>query len=196
MLSSFTAPGVALRDDGEAFAERIQATATSILTLLGLDADPLTSREHILISNILQHTWQADRSLDLPGLIAAIQNPPIDKIGVMDLEAIYPAKDRFALAMQLNNVLASPGFATWMQGQQLNARDLLYTDAGKPRVSIMSIAHLNDSERMFFVTMLLNEIIAWCARNPARQACAPFCIWMSSSATCRPPRTHRPKSCF
>ena len=166
VLSTFSAPAAALRDDGEAFAERIQATATSILTLLGLDADPLTSREHILISNILQHTWQADQSLDLPGLIGAIQNPPITKIGVMDLEAIYPAKDRFALAMQLNNVLASPGFATWMQGQPLNARDLLYTDEGKPRVSIMSIAHLNDSERMFFVTMLLNELISWMRSQP------------------------------
>lgn len=166
VLSNFTAPDAALRDDAEAFAERIQATATSILTLLGIDADPLTSREHILISNILQHSWQADQSLDIAGLIGAIQNPPITKIGVMDLESIYPAKDRFALAMQLNNVLASPSFSAWMQGVPLSARSLLYTDAGKPRVSIMSIAHLNDSERMFFVTMLLNEVIAWMRAQP------------------------------
>ncbi|WP_353109994.1 helicase HerA domain-containing protein [Salinisphaera dokdonensis] len=166
VLSSFDAPSAALRDDAEAFAERIQATAISILTLLGIDADPLSSREYILISNILQHAWQAGRSLDLPGLIGAIQSPPVQRIGVMDLEAMYPAKERFALAMQLNNVLASPGFASWMQGQALSARSLFYTDAGRPRVSILSIAHLTDAERMFFVTMLLGEIIAWMRAQP------------------------------
>lgn len=191
VLSTFTAPGAALRDDAEAFAERVQATATSILTLLGLDADPLTSREHILISNILQHSWQADRSLDLPALIGAIQNPPIDKIGVMDLEAIYPAKDRFALAMQLNNVLASPGFATWMTGQPLNARDLLYTSEGKPRVSIMSIAHLNDSERMFFVTMLLNELIAWMRAQPGTSSLRAI-LYMDELFGYMPPTANPP----
>ncbi|MBO9469292.1 ATP-binding protein [Endozoicomonas sp. G2_2] len=166
VLSSFDAPSAALRDDAEAFAERIQATAISILTLLGIDADPLSSREYILISNILQHSWQAGRSLDLPGLIGAIQSPPIKRIGVMDLEAMFPAQDRFALAMQLNNLLASPGFATWMQGQALSARSLFYTDEGRPRVSVLSIAHLTDAERMFFVTLLLGEIIAWMRAQP------------------------------
>ena len=166
VLSSFDAPSAALRDDAEAFAERIQATAISILTLLGIDADPLSSREYILISNILQHSWQAGRSLDLPGLIGAIQSPPIQRIGVMDLEAMFPAQDRFALAMQLNNLLASPGFATWMQGQALSARSLFYTDEGRPRVSVLSIAHLTDAERMFFVTLLLGEIIAWMRAQP------------------------------
>lgn len=161
VLGSFTAPAEAVRDDSEALADRIQTTATSILTLLDIDADPLTSRAHILISHILQHHWHAGRSLDMPSLIAAIQQPPMARIGVMDVEAIYPAKDRFALAMQLNNVLASPGFAAWMEGEPLSAGALLHTPAGQPRVSVVSIAHLSDTERMFFVTLLLGEIIAW-----------------------------------
>ncbi|MES1923857.1 DUF87 domain-containing protein [Salinisphaera sp. T31B1] len=166
VLGSFEAPPAMLRGDREAFADRIQATATSILTLLGVDADPITSRAHVLIANLLQHHWEAGRSLDLAGLIAAVQNPPMRRIGVMDVDAIYPQADRFALAMQMNNLLASPGFAAWTEGVPLSAQGLLYTATGKPRVSIVSIAHLSDSQRMFFVTLLLSELIAWMRTQP------------------------------
>ncbi len=166
LLRSFNAPAAALREDGDLYRDRIQATATSLLALLDIDADPLTSREHILLSNIFSHFWDQDRSLDLGGLIGAVQQPPVTRIGVMDLDAFYPAKERFALAMRLNNLLAAPGFDVWMKGDPLNAGKLLYTEDGKPRVSIMSIAHLSDSQRMFFVTMLLNELIAWMRSQP------------------------------
>lgn len=161
VLQAFTAPDAKLLDDTDLYRERIQATATGILTLLGIDADPIASREHILISQILDHAWKQSRDLNIASLIAEIQAPPVSKIGVMDIESFYPSKDRFALAMRLNNLLAAPGFATWMEGEPLSASSLLYTQDGKPRVSVMSIAHLGDEERMFFVTMLLNELIAW-----------------------------------
>jgi len=161
VLRSFAAPEAALLEDVDLYRERIQATATSILTLLGIDADPVTSREHILISRLLDHAWQEGRDLGIAALIAAIQDPPFTQIGVMGLDSFFPAKDRFTLAMQLNNLLAAPGFEAWMQGEPLSAKQLLYTAEGKPRVSIMSIAHLDDASRMFFVSMLLSEIIAW-----------------------------------
>ena len=161
VLQAFTAPDAALVDDIDLYRERIQATATGILALLDIDADPIASREHILISQILDRAWREGRDLDIARLIGEIQQPPVTRIGVMDVESFYPSKDRFALAMRLNNLLAAPGFATWMEGEPLKAERLLYTAKGKPRVSVMSIAHLGDEERMFFVTMLLNEIIAW-----------------------------------
>ncbi len=161
VLQSFSAPDDALIDDIDLYRERVQSTATGILTLLGIDADPVASREHILISRLLDNAWREGRDLDVPGLITEIQNPPIVKVGVMNLDSFFPAKDRFALAMRLNNLLAAPGFEAWMTGTPLNARNLLYTDEGKPRVSIMSIAHLDDAQRMFFISMLLNELIAW-----------------------------------
>ena len=161
VLRSFSAPPPAVRDDGDLYRERVQATATGILALLGIDADPISSREHILISHILDHAWQAGQNLDIAALIAEIQAPPIQKIGVMDLDAFFPPKDRFALAMRLNNLLAAPGFSVWMEGEALDAGRLLYTDSGKPRISVMSIAHLDDNERMFFVAMLLNDLISW-----------------------------------
>jgi len=161
VLQSFAAPDAALIEDADLYREHVQATATGILTLLGIDADPVTSREHILISRLLDHAWRDGRDLDIASLIAEIQSPPITKVGVMTLDSFFPAKDRFALAMQLNNLLAAPGFEAWMQGEALNSKNLLYTAEGKPKISVMSIAHLDDAQRMFFVTMLLNDLIGW-----------------------------------
>ena len=166
VLRSFNAPPQYIREDKDLFRERIGATATSILALLDLDADPLTSRDHILLSNILQHTWDQGGDLDIGGLIAAIQQPAMERVGVMTLDAFYPPKERYALAMRFNNLLAAPGFDVWMEGEALDAAKLLYTQSGQPRVSVVSIAHLSDSERMFFVTMLLNEIVSWMRRQP------------------------------
>ena len=161
VLQSFAAPNAELIDDVDLYRERVQATATGILTLLDIDADPVASREHILISRLLDHAWRDGRDLDVASLIAEIQDPPINKVGVMTLDSFFPPKDRFALAMQLNNLLAAPGFESWMEGEPLNTKNLLYTAQGKPRISVMSIAHLDDAQRMFFVSMLLNDLIGW-----------------------------------
>jgi hypothetical protein len=161
VLQSFVAPDAALVADGDLYRERLQATATGLLTLLGIDADPLASREHILLTSLLDHAWQAGRDMDISKLIAGIQNPPMQKLGVMSIDDFFPGKERFALAMKLNGLLAAPGFDAWMQGEALKAKNLLYTEAGKPRISILSIAHLDDAERMFFVTLLLSELIGW-----------------------------------
>jgi hypothetical protein len=133
---------------------------------LGIEADPIISREHILLSNIFETVWSEAKSLDLAGLIHAIQAPPFERIGVMDLDLFYPAKERFALAMRMNNLLASPGFESWLEGDPLNIGQMLYTAQGKPRASIFTISHLSDSERMFFVSMLLNEILGWMRTQP------------------------------
>ncbi len=137
------------------------STATGLLTLLGVDADPLNSREHILLSTVLADAWGKGEDLDLETLIARIQQPQFKKVGVVELESFFPAKDRFALAMSLNNLLAAPGFASWLEGEPLEVGALLRSSAGKPRVVIFSIAHLSDAERMFFVTLLLNQTLAW-----------------------------------
>jgi hypothetical protein len=161
ILRSFGAPPAAMADDREAMRDRVSATATALLALLGIDADPVKSREHILLSNILDNAWRAGQDLDLAAIIQRIQTPPFQRIGVLDLEAFYPDKDRFELAMSLNNLLAAPGFEAWMEGEPLDIGAMLRTRSGKPRVTIFSIAHLNDTERMFFVSLLLNEVLNW-----------------------------------
>jgi len=141
--------------------ERVASVVSGLLSLLGIEADPIGSREHILLSNILEGAWRQGLSLDLTGLIHAVQKPAFDKLGAFDLETFFPAKDRLKLAMAINSLIASPGFATWMSGEPLDAQRLLFTAEGKPRISIISIAHLNDAERMFVVTLVLNELVTW-----------------------------------
>lgn len=166
VLRSFDAPPRELVDDLDAFRERIQSMVTGLLGLLGIDADPIRSREHILLSSILDHSWRKGQNLDLGALIQAIQQPPFSRLGVMELESVYPSRDRFGLAMQLNGLLASPGFQGWMDGDPLDIGAMLYTPAGKPRLSIFSIAHLSDAERMFFVTILLSSVLGWMRTQP------------------------------
>ncbi len=161
ILTSFAAPSQAVREDAELLRERVSTTATSLLGLMGIQADPIKSREHILLSTILDAAWKQGTDLDLAGLIQQIQTPPVAKVGVLDLDAFYPSKDRFALATQLNNLLAAPGFSAWLEGEPLDVQSLLYTREGKPRLAIFSIAHLSDAERMFFVSLLLNQTLGW-----------------------------------
>ncbi|HEY5884001.1 MAG TPA: hypothetical protein VIT88_04905, partial [Pyrinomonadaceae bacterium] len=161
ILKSFAAPPSQIVEDDELLTERVNTTATSLLGLLGIDADPIKSREHILLSNILSKEWTAGRDLDIAGLIQQIQSPSLTRIGVMDLDSFFPPKDRFELAMSLNNLLAAPAFAAYMEGEPLDIQNILYTPSGKPRVAIFSIAHLNDAQRMFFVSLLLNQMLGW-----------------------------------
>jgi len=161
ILKSFASPPEAMREDAELMRDRISTTATSLLGLLGIEADPIKSREHILLSNILNAAWSEGKDLDIAALIQQIQTPPMTKVGVMDLDSFFPSKDRFELAMSLNNLLAAPGFSSWMEGEPLDVQQILHTPGGKPRIAIFSIAHLDDAQRMFFVSLLLNQTLGW-----------------------------------
>jgi hypothetical protein len=166
ILKSFAAPEQAIRDDNDMLRERVSTTATSLLGLVGIEADPVQSREHILLSTILDSAWRNGQDMDLAALIQQVQIPPVTKIGVLDLESFYPAKERFGLVMALNNLLASPGFSSWLQGVPLDIGQILYTPNGKPRIAIFSIAHLSDAERMFFVSLLMNQVLSWMRGQP------------------------------
>jgi hypothetical protein len=166
ILSSFAAPPRAIIEEGDLLQERVATAAASLLGLLGVEADPLQSREHILIAALLGAAWKEGRDLDLRSLIQEIQSPPFQRVGVLHVESFYPSKDRFALAMRINNLLAAPGFSSWLEGQSLDIKSFLYSASGKPRISIFSIAHLTDSERMFFVSLLLGEVLGWMRAQP------------------------------
>ncbi|MGE5813465.1 MAG: ATP-binding protein, partial [Acidobacteriota bacterium] len=170
LLRSFAAPPDAIKQDTELLAERAATSATGVLSLVGVDVDPLTSREHILLSNLFVNAWNAGANLSLPDLVERIQRPPMAKVGVVDLESFYPQKERFELAMRLNNLLASPATAAWMAGEPLDAASLLHSPSGKPRISIVSIAHLSDPQRQFVVALLLNEIVGWMRRQSGTES--------------------------
>lgn len=165
VLSSFEAPGADVMADIDTLNSLVNSTTTSLLALVNVSGDPLQSREHILVSSLLLHFWRQGQDLSMEVLIGNIVNPPFEKVGVFALDAFYPQPQRMSLAMSLNNILASPTFSAWTQGEPLDIQRMLYTEQGLPRTAIFCIAHLSDTERMFFVTMLLNKFIGWMRRQ-------------------------------
>ena len=186
IIRSFSAPAPELREEADLMRDRVATTATSLLGLLGIDADPIRSREHILLSTVIDWSWRQGHDLDIARLIHLIQTPPVQRVGVLELEAFYPSDKRFELAMALNNLLAAPGFGVWMEGEPLDVQRLLYTPAGKPRIAVMSIAHLNDAERMFFVSLLLNQVLGWTRQQPGTTSLRAI-VYMDEIAGYLPP---------
>ena len=169
ILSSFDAPTKEVLEDIDSYTYLLSSTTNSLLALLGI-TEQASSNEAILVANILDFYWKKGESLSLENLIAAIIAPPFKKIGVLPLEGFYPKQQRMQLALKINNIISNPTFAHWMQGEPLDIGKLLYSESGKPKISIMYIAHLGDNERMFFVTLLLNRLISWMRRQSGTAA--------------------------
>ncbi len=191
VLNSFACPAAAVLEDRESTADLISSVVTGLLGLIGIAGDPMNSREHILIANIIQHSWQKGQDLDLASLVRSVQTPPMERVGVFDADSFFPEKDRFALALSLNNLLAAPGFAPWLEGEPLDIGRLLHTAEGRPRMSIFSIAHLSDAERMFFVTLLLNQVVSWMRSQPGATSLRAL-VYMDEAAGYLPPVANPP----
>ena len=164
ILSSFKAPTIEILEDMELFSNIINSTVHSILSLIDNKSDE-TSKESILLASIFTSYFKEQRDLTLEELITLIVTPPFSKIGVFDLETFFPQSDRLKFALKINTIIASPSFSSWLEGESLDISKMLYSQSGKAKVNIFSIAHLNDSQRMFFVTILLNQILAWMRRQ-------------------------------
>ncbi|UCG41101.1 MAG: ATP-binding protein, partial [Acidimicrobiia bacterium] len=148
-------------DDAEVIRDEIEGFVSSLLVLADIDADPVTSREHILLSTIIEHHWRAGTPLDLATLIGEVLDPPVRTLGVFELDAFFPKDERRSLAMRLNGLVASPSFAAWLEGPALDVESLLYDDDHRPNAAVISIAHLSDAERQFVVTLLLGKVVTW-----------------------------------
>lgn len=170
VLSSLDAPPQEIMEDSDTFSSYLKSTATSLLSLVGIEADPLESKEYILLAQIITQSWIEAESLSIESIIAKIINPSFAKIGVLSLDDFYPQAARFSLATKFNSLLASPNFSLWLKGESLDIQKLLYDDQGKAKIAIFSISYLNDTERMFFVTLLLNKYIAWMRRQSGTSA--------------------------
>ncbi len=171
VMQTLAAPaGLTWEKDAEALRERIQSTISALLALVGIEADPVRSREHTLLTSIVQAAWQEGQEIDLAGLIRAVQRPPMSQLGVFDLETFFPAGDRMELAMALNTIVASPSFAAWLEGEPLDPATLFWARDGRPCISIFSLAHLDDRERSFFLTLLLEQLVAWMRAQPGSAA--------------------------
>jgi hypothetical protein len=161
ILSTLQVPNLSWETDSELLRDKIESVVSALLGLIGIEADPVRSREHILLSNIFEDAWRNGQDLDLAQLIVRVQNPPFSQLGVFPVDTFFPEKDRMELAMLLNGLMASPTFADWIQGQSLDIDALLYGPSGKPQVSVLYIAHLSEPEKQFFVTLVLEQVVSW-----------------------------------
>ena len=177
--------------DEEEVAAGISATVDSLLALAGVEDTSQHAPEHVLLATILRSSAAAREAVDLPWLVRQVQTPAFDRVGVLDLETFFPARDRQALALRLNGVLASPGFDVWLAGEPVDIGRMLYTAEGKPRVAIVSIAHLDDARRMMTVSLILNEALAWTRRQSGTMALRAL-IYMDEVAGYIPPTANPP----
>jgi DNA helicase HerA-like ATPase len=166
LVGDLSPPDVSWDEHGESIRDEIEGLVSGLLVMAGIEADPLTSREHILLSNLVEQSWRGGRSLDLPTLLRHIQDPPLRRLGVFELDQFYPSNDRMKLAMRLNGLMASPSFAEWLMGEPLDIQGLLFAPDGRPRGSIIHLAHLSESERTFVVTLLLTKFVTWMRKLP------------------------------
>ncbi len=177
--------------DPQAVQEEIDAYVSSLLNLVGIEADPLSSREHILLSTIINDAWTHGRALDLATLVASVQQPPVRKVGVLELDSYYPADDRMKLAMKLNGLLASPAFASWLVGERIDIASMLRSPDGRPRCAVVSIAHLDDEQRQSVVSVVLAKLISWMRRQSGTSDLRTL-LYMDEVAGYLPPTANPP----
>ena len=166
VIGSLRAPPLSWDSDAETLRDEIEGTVTSLLGLVGIEADPLSSREHVLLANLIENAWRAGQDLDLGTLIGWVQTPPVRKLGVFEVDTFFPPADRTQLALRLNALVASSSFAAWSEGQALDPATLLRTPDEKPRCAIVYLAHLSDQERQFVVTLVLSKLGTWMRGQP------------------------------
>ena len=189
IVGSLQAP--ADMSDAEVVGDEIEGYVSGLLGLVGIAADPLSSREHILISNLINHSWMQGRALDLMTLVGQIATPPIRKLGVFELDQFFPEPDRMALAMKLNGLLASPSFAAWAAGPPLDIQSMMFTPDGKPRCAIISTAHLSDDERQFVTSLVLSKLVTW-MRQQSGTTDLRAMLYMDEVAGYLPPTANPP----
>jgi hypothetical protein len=164
ILSSLEVPSAQIMEDMDTYMSYLKTTASSLLSLINI-ADDSNSKEYVLLSQIISNSWQSGENVSLEIIIAGIIKPSFDKIGILPLEDFFESKGRFDFASKFNSLLASPSFSLWLQGENIDIDKLLYDENGKAKIAIFNISHLDDNQRMFFVSLLLNRYVAWMRRQ-------------------------------
>ena len=196
VLGAFRRPAGEI--DGEELRTLVSGTVSGLLGLVGRESDPVRDPAHVVLSTILEQAWAAGEDPDLQTLILRLVDPPFAKVGVFPLDRFFPPDDRMDLAMLLNGVVASPGFAAWTRGDPLDLDALLGGPAGLPArdggrtpVHVFSLAHLADAQRQFFLALLLGRLRTWSRSQPGTSALRAV-LFIDEALGCIPPDPRQP----
>jgi len=165
MLQSLEAPKGSFDAQEEDLRDEIAGIVAGLLGLVGIEADPLRSREAILLGTLIETAWRKGQDMSLESLIPAVADPPFERLGALPVETVYPRRERESLMLALNNLLASPSFEEWREGEPLDIEKMLRAADGRPRLSIVSTSHLSDAERLFVTALVLDKVKTWMRRQ-------------------------------
>jgi hypothetical protein len=126
-------------DDPDAARGALSAAVWLLLRLLGRDRDPAKSRDHVLLSVLAERRLVAGQTADLGALL---EEPPLDRIGALDLDDFMSKRDRRELAAALDTLLAAPSFGSWRQGISLDVGDWMEPNPERTPVTTVSVAAL------------------------------------------------------
>lgn len=192
VLGALRRPAPELLADTEARADLVRDTVSGLLGLIGKESDPVRDPAHIVLSTVLDHLWASGADPDLETLILQLVDPPFSKVGVFPLDRFFSPDDRMDLAMALNGVVAAPGFAPWKEGAPLDVEALLTVGSTVP-VNVFHLAHLDESQRAFFVSMLLSRVLAWSRSQPGTEGLRAL-VFFDEVAGYLPPHPGNPAS--
>ena len=155
--------------DPESARNALSAAVSLVLRLLGRDPDPAKSREHVLLSVLAERRLAAGHNADIGSLMQDLTNPPLSQIGALPLNSFLKKRERGNLAAALNNLLASPTFCSWRKGTSLDIADWVAPKNSKTPAVIVSVAHLDEEERVLVLGVLLEEILSWVRGLPGSE---------------------------
>ena len=191
LLGEFAPPGDGI--EAEVRAELAGSIVSGLISLVEKDVDPLQDPRHVLLVAILCFTWDKGASLSLEDLITHLVDPPFPKVGVFPVDRFLSPDDRMKLALQLNNLVASPGFAAWKQGEALDIGALMTSTDGRTPVNLFYLSHLGEKERQFFVGRLMNQVLSW-SRTLTGSASLRALVYFDEVAGYLPPYPANPPS--
>ena len=165
VMAALGQPDAAVMEDADSLRLLVGGTVAALLSLVGVEADPLTAPEHLVLARIIEEAWAAGEALDVESLILRIVDPPFTKVGVFPLDRFWKPDKRMGLAMKLNAVMASPTFAPWMKGVPLDIGAMMHVGDRVP-ISVFHLSHLDDAQRQFFGGLLLQRLVAWSRSQP------------------------------
>lgn len=189
LLGLLSAP----KDMSQDLTDAVEAAVSGLMGLAGKKTDPVRDPAHVVLSRILHDAWKAGESIDLSTLVLRLVDPPFAKVGVFPLDRFFPPDDRMDLAMAFNAILSAPSFGAWRTGVHLDPARLLDADGDRTPVSVFALAHLEEAERQFFVSLLLSRLLSWSRAQPGTDGLRAL-VFLDEASGYIPPHPYNPPS--
>jgi DNA helicase HerA-like ATPase len=191
LLSLLDAPPEDVRNDPESRTTMVAAAVSGLLGLVGRPSDPVKDPAHVVLSHLVDEKWREGEGVDLSTLVLQLVDPPFEKVGLFPVDTFFDPDARMELAMRFNALLSAPSFASWRTGEALDLDERLAESDRRTPVSVFNVAHLQDAQRQFFISLLLSRLLAWSRRQPGTSRLRGL-VFFDEVSGYLPPYPHNP----